>query len=312
MKIGAVVVTFNRKLLLIECLKALLEQSRPLDKIYICDNASTDNTEELLLEKGYISDSVIVDKNQDFESSHQIKLSSGKIIDIIYLRSNENSGGAGGFSRGLERACNDMNDWVWLMDDDGRPALNSLEILQKGISNFEKLAAISCVVISKNDSSKLAFKLPVLDKSGRFMRHDGQKSFYDLKSVKNYAQSEYYPWANFFNGVLINRKAFLDVGNIKKELFIWGDEQDYLFRLFKWGKVVTSLEAFHYHPDDNKVNPPLWKVFYGFRNELYLSRVHRGNFLVRFVYISLLYLPYFLKKRALAKYFKAIYESFKL
>ena len=48
MKVSAVVVTFNRKELLIECLEALRRQTRPLDALYIIDNASTDGTEELL------------------------------------------------------------------------------------------------------------------------------------------------------------------------------------------------------------------------------------------------------------------------
>ena len=38
----AIVVTFNRKELLIDCLDSLREQTRPLDAIYIIDNASTD------------------------------------------------------------------------------------------------------------------------------------------------------------------------------------------------------------------------------------------------------------------------------
>ena len=48
----AVVVTYNRKELLIECLKALKNQSRHLNAIYIVDNASTDGTPELLVENG--------------------------------------------------------------------------------------------------------------------------------------------------------------------------------------------------------------------------------------------------------------------
>ena len=43
-KIAAVVVTYNRKELLFQCLDALLKQTYPLDAIYIIDNASTDGT----------------------------------------------------------------------------------------------------------------------------------------------------------------------------------------------------------------------------------------------------------------------------
>ena len=50
----AVVVTYNRKRLLIECLEALENQTRPIDAIYIVDNASTDGTPQLLVENDYI------------------------------------------------------------------------------------------------------------------------------------------------------------------------------------------------------------------------------------------------------------------
>ena len=42
--VAAVVVTFNRKELLCECLDALLAQTCPLSRILLVDNASTDGT----------------------------------------------------------------------------------------------------------------------------------------------------------------------------------------------------------------------------------------------------------------------------
>lgn len=56
MKISAVVVTFNRKKLLLECLNALRNQTYPLDAIFIIDGPSTDGTPEALLECGYIKE----------------------------------------------------------------------------------------------------------------------------------------------------------------------------------------------------------------------------------------------------------------
>ena len=49
-----ILVTYNRKELLIECLDGLLKQSLSVDAIYIIDNACTDGTEELLKDYGYI------------------------------------------------------------------------------------------------------------------------------------------------------------------------------------------------------------------------------------------------------------------
>ena len=53
-KVCAVVVTYNRKALLLECVQAILRQSYPIEKIVIIDNASTDQTEEYLEENGIL------------------------------------------------------------------------------------------------------------------------------------------------------------------------------------------------------------------------------------------------------------------
>ena len=54
-KIAAVVVTYNRKDLLGQCLDSLLRQSHPLDALYIIDNHSTDGTYESLLGRSLIA-----------------------------------------------------------------------------------------------------------------------------------------------------------------------------------------------------------------------------------------------------------------
>ena len=66
-KICAVVVTYNRKDLLVECLNALKNQTYPLDGIYIIDNASTDGTQELLMKEGWITEIVSNKSNEPIE-----------------------------------------------------------------------------------------------------------------------------------------------------------------------------------------------------------------------------------------------------
>ncbi len=103
---AAVVVTFNRKQLLLECLQALKKQTRPLDRIFVIDNASSDGTPEFLEESGILRDPI-------FE----------------YVRLGENTGGAGGFHEGLRRAFDSGYDWFWLMDDDVEAYPEGLERL---------------------------------------------------------------------------------------------------------------------------------------------------------------------------------------
>lgn len=104
--VAAIVVTYNRRKWLIECLDSLRRQTRPVDRIFIIDNASTDGTPEQLRDAGYLADS-----------------------NVEYCRMPENTGGAGGFSEGLRRAYEAKYDWFWLMDDDVEALPEALERL---------------------------------------------------------------------------------------------------------------------------------------------------------------------------------------
>jgi len=94
----AVVVTYNRRNLLIECLSALLKQTFPLQGIYLIDNASTDGTPELLLEKGYIYELPPPNLKDPWEKEFIIQnhTDSGS-IKLHYVRMPKNTGSSGGF-----------------------------------------------------------------------------------------------------------------------------------------------------------------------------------------------------------------------
>ena len=92
-KILAVVVTYNRKELLCECLDALLHQECSFLDILIVDNASTDGTHEYI--EKYLKDK-----------------------RVIYENTGSNIGGAGGFNYGMKLGVKLGYDYIWLMDDD--------------------------------------------------------------------------------------------------------------------------------------------------------------------------------------------------
>ena len=92
-KILAVVVTYNRKELLCECLEALLHQECSFLDILIVDNASTDGTYDYI--EKYLKDK-----------------------RVIYENTGSNIGGAGGFNYGMKLGVKLGYDYIWLMDDD--------------------------------------------------------------------------------------------------------------------------------------------------------------------------------------------------
>ncbi|MGY2873978.1 GT2 family glycosyltransferase [Marmoricola sp. URHA0025 HA25] len=101
----AVVVTWNRRDLLQESLATVHGQTHSPAAIVVVDNASTDGTAELL------------------DSAYATELG----LDVVRLR--ENTGGAGGFAMGIERALVHHPDLVWLLDDDTVPTPTAAEEL---------------------------------------------------------------------------------------------------------------------------------------------------------------------------------------
>jgi GT2 family glycosyltransferase len=97
----AVVVTFNRRELLLECLAAIEAQTHPVAEIIVVDNASTDGTPAAITEQH-------------------------PKVTLFELATN--LGGAGGFAFGVAAARPHAGQ-VWLMDDDAAPLPDALEQL---------------------------------------------------------------------------------------------------------------------------------------------------------------------------------------
>lgn len=113
----AIVVTYNRKELLEQCIKRLEKQTYPVD-ILVVDNASNDGTCEL------------------FKNEYN---------DVTYINTGENLGGAGGFQYGIKEAYSRGYKYFWLMDDDTLPYSNAHEELMKADKELEKYGFLSSV-----------------------------------------------------------------------------------------------------------------------------------------------------------------------
>ena len=249
--IATVIVTFNRKDLLIKCVEAVLEQSCLPRTIYIIDNASTDGTEELLKKKG---------------------LYQGQVngVTIRYKRLSKNSGGAGGFHVGIKLAKEDGCDAVWVMDDDGLP---DRDCLKNMIPYLDTHDYISPLVIDIQDENMMAFEGCTVSE---FMKRE------ESGIVKG--------CANPFNGILYTKQLIDTIGYPKKEMFIWGDEINYDLRAKEAGfQPIMVVNAIHRHPLNRQnyvkylgnhwmtVPDKDWKLFCYLRNRTYNTKVFSGR-----------------------------------
>ena len=228
-KVIAVVVTYNRQLLLSHCITALRNQTRKIDKILVINNGSTDNTEEWL------------NRQED--------------VDFV---TQKNVGGAGGFCTGIKTAFEKRYSWIWMMDDDGYPKEDALERLLE--EDNEELCLRNCAVIDKEDRKSFVWKT------------GNHATINDVTDtiIKNVAHP--------FNGTLLHRKIIERVGFPNANLFLWGDETEYYYRIVRKNKIpfYTKTNSIHYHPtsaysykNDWSFNSN-WKMYYYIRNRYFI------------------------------------------
>jgi len=274
-KIAAVVVTYNRKALLGACLDALLEQTFPLDAIYIIDNCSTDGTYDALRTAGRIA-TVTTSEETVVESIHAISLLTPpeRHVEVRYVRMPENTGGAGGFHEGLKRAGRAGFDWLWLMDDDLRPAPEALAAL---VAKKTALTAASdrpfllnSLVLSQNhrDDDTLAFPLQELSEEGYPKR---RTYHWHVSDVRGQVREGLYRWACPFNGTFVSARAVEQIGLPNKDFYIWGDEKDFLWRAARVLDIYTVLDSKVYHPQVQR-HAFDWRQYYNIRNMVIINR----------------------------------------
>lgn len=238
MKIIAVVVTFNRCNLLMETLVAIENQTVKPAQIILIDNNSNDGTAQLV-------------------KSRRQK------VELRYERLQENIGGAGGFKLGMQYAYELGADWLWCMDDDCVPNLDSLEKLILALNNeaIADAGFLSSRVLWTNGSPCL-MNLPVAH--SQWIEPHGHNPLLSRISGSS------------FVSILISRNAIETVGYPVKEFFIWFDDAEYTRRIsaVMTAYLVTDSVVLHKTPRNieplafSEINETsLWKYRYGIRNE---------------------------------------------
>ena len=250
MRIIVVVVTYNRRPLLAQCIEALSNQSLSASTIMIIDNASTDDTEPW------------------YKSSNHIKNEK-----IIYKKLNLNVGGAGGFSFGLQYALDKEYEWVWLMDDDALPERDALEKLMHHASKTNDIYGSIA-----RDGNSTSWDTTLI--TTRTPHTTNQ-----LSEIPEVGEVSFLP----FLGFLVNTALVQKIGLPDSTFFISGDDLEYCLRAKSSGSRIYVIgNSIVNHPRADIQNfrflnlsfrnlkiPP-WKNYYYVRNKILISKKHQG------------------------------------
>ena len=200
MKVYVFIVTYNRLSLLKKTINSLRKQTYPIYNLCVINNGSTDGTYEWLLEQ------------QDLTVIHQ-----------------ENLGGAGGFSRGVQYAYEDGADWIWMLDDDVYPESNCLEQLLK--YKEHSLCLQSARYFSDGIYVPWGY------------RYDLSRDFEEKISADNYKKEFFSVNTGCFEGMLIHRSIVAKIGYPDKRFFITSDDRMYGYLASKHTDLILVRDA---------------------------------------------------------------------
>ena len=231
----AVVVTYNRKDLLRECLAAVTGQTRAPDAVLVVDNASTDGTREMV--------------RAEFLAAELLELPT-------------NEGSSGGFHEGMKAGAARGFDWLWVMDDDTIPNPDALEILLDSRATLDGDPYLLASKVLWTDGNLHPMNWPGLGTENFDAFVDGiERSVLRIRS-------------NTFPSLLIKREAIEKYGPPRKGFFIWADDIDFTQRILRHedGYMIPQSVAVHKTKTAHKPWEGKERFYYAVRNGLFILR----------------------------------------
>ena len=250
--VTAVVVTYNRKELLREALAALAAQERPVDRVLVVDNASTDGTADM------------------------IRSEYADQVDLLAMP--DNQGGAGGFHEGMKQAYADGADWIWLMDDDTLPQPDALAELLAAPARADRDPLLLYSRAVWTDGSLHPMNYPGFERHrAELMVKAAEQGLMPLRTAT-------------FVSLLVSRKAVDRYGLPLKRFFIWSDDIEYTARVMLRDAGYFVPESVVVHKTKTPytaISTSGDRFYFHIRNTLYMLR---GTAWTRFEKPSLVFI----------------------
>lgn len=253
-EIHALVLTYNRRELVLRCIQALLAQSRPFASIIVVDNGSSDGT--------------------------QAAIAALKNPLIDYVRIENNLGAARGFNYAMDYAYGKRRvEWCYIMDDDVIAAPTAVaELVSAYERNFKHPEQVGFLVSQAVDGKGQANNVPAIDTRPRRLGECpdwGQYLDQGIVTVRAAALS----------GMLIPVTTYESFGNLNSDFVVWGEDLEYTFRITEHrpGLIVGQSKVTHLRAQTGDISIFLENdrarvpnFYYLYRNQMYVRRRYMG------------------------------------
>ncbi|QKF60188.1 glycosyltransferase family 2 protein [Aliarcobacter lanthieri] len=238
--LGIVICNFNKVDYLKGCLETLYKSNfeNLTYDVIVVDNASTDG------------------------SSNFIK---NNYPQIILLENETNTGGSGGFDRGIRYTMQKEYDYVVLLDNDILLEFNTILNLHKYIKINPKVGVVGSKICTMDNKDILQEMGSFIDFDNKFNIYTPLKSHKDDNSLPEIVVCDYVPACC----MITSKDVLKKVGSFNTHHFIYWDDMDWCTRVKKSGyeiHAINSSRVFHKMGAANHTNT--FGFYYFERNKI--------------------------------------------
>jgi GT2 family glycosyltransferase len=237
--VTAVIVAHDGAAWLPRVIQALLDQSRPVQRVVAVDTGSRDRSGSVLA--GSLGQSVV------FGMDRGTGYSAAVARALQHRAANVNVPGAAGMASG-ERV-----EWVWLLHDDCEPARDALEQLLRGAAETRSAAVLGPKVKDWTDHQVILEAGITIDTVGRRItgieprevdqgQHDGDRDCLAVGSA----------------GMLVRRDVWDLVGGFDTGMPLFREDVDFCWRVHEAGyrvRVITDAVVYHVEASARRRRP---------------------------------------------------------
>ncbi|MBX9770405.1 MAG: glycosyltransferase family 2 protein [Candidatus Obscuribacterales bacterium] len=206
---------------------------------------------------------LVVDNGSDTDDSQTI---SRQYPEAEILRLDENLGFAGGCNAGIKYCLEHGADWIWLLNNDTKVGMDSLELLLESGANNRNAGALSGMVLTGAHETFAA--------SGRGEIDFAKAKTYLRRDVPDGAAVVDCEWLSGSN-LLLRSKALAESGLFDEDYFLYFEDTDlcHRIRLANWKcLLVPAAKVEHVGGASTEGKRRFWRAYYYTRNRLLFFR----------------------------------------
>lgn len=255
-KIACVIVAYNNANNIGKLLEALFNQSKPIAEIILVDNASSDDTTQIV--------------EQMFPQ-------------VTLFKNSSNTGVGGGYAQGMEYAHKKGYNWIWIFDGDSLPQVSALEELMMSLDNLMPAHSRIGILASTSINPSTGQIYGGFVRNGIFHKIPEEITLFKKPVLVDTVIS---------SGCLINDRVIEDVGMPRTDFFMDFVDGEFNLRVLKKKYEIISVPTsiIYHHIGEPRIiksriirfafrfflgkesysstHPP-WRNYYAFRNEIY-------------------------------------------